>query len=76
MERKVIQDAVIPAEHGMAFEIKRGQVLRIYQVEEKQVGDCAFFNAHDYKEFFHVGQTWSTANRLGTGTAKSFAQFY
>ena len=76
MERKVIQDEVIPAEHGMAFEIKRGQVLRIYQVEEKQVGDCAFFNAHDYKEFFHVGQTWSTNNRLGNGTAKSFTQFY
>ena len=76
MERKVIQDSVIPAEHGMAFEIKRGQVLRIYQVEEKQVGDCAFFNAHDYKEFFHLGQTWSVAKLLGTGTAKSFTQFY
>ena len=76
MERKVIQDTVIPAEHGMAFEVKKGQVLRIYQSEDKQVGDCTFFNAHDYKEVFHVGQTWSMANRLGTGTAKSYTQFY
>ena len=76
MERKVIQDTVIPAEHGMAFEVKKGQVLRIYQVEEKQVGDCAFFNTHDYKEFFHLGQTWTMANHLGTGTAKSFTHFY
>ena len=76
MERKVIQDAVIPAEHGMAFEVKKGQVLRIYQSEEKQVGDCAFFNAHDYKEAFHVGQTWSMATWMGTGNAKSYSQFY
>ena len=76
MSRQVAQDAVIPAEHGMAFEVKKGQVLRLYQVEEKQVGDCVFFNAHDYKEFFHLGNTWSLNNWLGTGTAKSFTQFY
>ena len=76
MDRKIIQDTVIPAEHGMAFEVKKGQVLRIYQSEEKQVGDCAFFNADNYKEVFHLGQTWSMANRLGTGTAKSYTQFY
>jgi uncharacterized protein YcgI (DUF1989 family) len=76
MERKVIQDTVIPAEHGAAFEVKKGQVLRIYQSEEKQVGDCAFFNANDYKEFFSVGATWSMASWLGTGTAKAFTEFY
>ena len=62
MERKVIQDTVIPAEHGAAFEVKKGQVLRIYQSEEKQVGDCAFFNAHDYKEMFQVAASWSMAS--------------
>ena len=76
MERKVIQDSVIPTGEGMAFVVKKGQVLRIYQTEEKQVADCAFFNANDYKEFFHVGQTWSMANWLGNGTAKAFTQFY
>ena len=76
MARKVVQDTVIPAEQGMAFEVKKGQVLRIYQVEEKQVGDCVFYNAHDYKEFFHLGNTWSLNNWLGTGTAKSFTKFY
>ena len=76
MERKVIQDTVIPAEHGAAFEVKKGQVLRIYQSEEKQVGDCVFFNAHDYKEFFHVGATMAMANWLGTGTAKAYTEFY
>ena len=76
MTRKVLQDSVIPARYGMAFEVKQGQVLRIYQVDEKQVGDCAFFNAHDYKEWYHVGQTWALNSFLKTGTAKSFKHFY
>ena len=42
MTRQVIQDTVIPAEHGMAFEVKKGQVLRIYLVEDKQVGRHMF----------------------------------
>ena len=76
MARKVVQDTVVPANHGMAFEAKKGQVLRIYQVEEKQVGDVVFFNANDYKEWWHVGQTWTTNGHMGTGTAKSFQHFY
>ena len=31
MERKVIRDTVIPAQYAQAFEITKGQVLRIYQ---------------------------------------------
>ena len=76
MARKVIQDTVIPTGEGMGFEVKKGQVLRIYQTEEKQVADCCFFNANDYKEFFHVGQTWSIANWTGKGNAKGFTHFY
>ena len=76
MARKVVQDSVIPAGHGMAFEVKKGQVLRIYQVEEKQVGDVVFFNANDYKEWFHVGQSWATNSVLETGAGKSFQHFY
>ena len=76
MGRKVVRDDVIPAEHGMAFEIKKGPVLRIYLVEDHQVGDCVFYNAHDHKEFFHLGQTWVLSNFLGTGTSYSFKHFY
>jgi len=36
MERRVVQDVVIPARHGMAFEVKQGQVLRIHEVEESK----------------------------------------
>ena len=76
MERKVAQETIIPARHGRAFEVKKGQVLRIYLVEDKQVGDCVFFNANDYKEVFHVGQTWALNAMLGTGNAKAYKHFY
>ena len=76
MERKVIQDLIIPAKEGRAVEVKKGQVLRIYVVEAPQVGDCAFFNAHDYKETFHVGQTWALNHFLGTGNGRSFKHFF
>ncbi len=76
MEPRIIEEFVIPAEHGSAFLIKRGQVLRIHLVEGQQVGDCAFFNADDPKEQFHVGQTWALNVMLQTGTARSFRYFY
>ena len=60
----------------MAFELAKGQVLRIYEVEDGQVGDCVFFNAHDYKEWFHVGVSWSLGVNLGTGNAYSLKHFY
>ena len=76
MERKVIQESVIPTGEGGAYVVKKGQVLRIYQTEEMQVADCTFFNANDYKEFFHVGQTMSMANWTNNGTTKAFTQLY
>ncbi|MDE2766254.1 MAG: DUF1989 domain-containing protein, partial [Chloroflexota bacterium] len=73
---EVVQDTIIPARHGMAFEIKKGQVARLYLVEDRQVGDCVFYNANDYKEWFHVGQSWAINVMLGTGDAHSFKHFY
>ena len=76
MNRRLLQDVVIPAGHGQAFEVQRGQVLRIHIVAAPQVGDCVFFNAHDFKEQFHVGQSWSLNQFLKSGNARSFRSFY
>ena len=76
MTRRTVSDFIIPARQAYAFEVAKGQILRIFPVEGEQVGDCVFYNAHDYKETFHVGQTWALNVLLGTGTAKSFRHFY
>jgi hypothetical protein len=74
--KRTLEDFIIPAGHGRAFIVPRGAVLRIHLVEDKQVGDCCFFNAHDHREVFHVGQSWALNVMLGTGNAKSFKHFY
>ena len=60
----------------MAFEVAKGQTLRIHQIDGGQVGDCVFYNAHDYRESFHVGASWGLNKNLGTGTSKSYRHFY
>jgi uncharacterized protein YcgI (DUF1989 family) len=74
--RRKLDDFVIPAGHGRALIVPRGAVLRIHLVEDKQVGDCCFFNANDHREVFHVGQSWALNVMLGTGNARSFRHFY
>ena len=74
--RRVLEDFIIPAGRGRAFLVPRGARLRIHLVEDRQVGDCCFFNAHDRREVFHVGQTWALNVLLGTGNARSFRHFY
>jgi uncharacterized protein YcgI (DUF1989 family) len=73
---RIAEDFIIPASHGRAFVVKRGQVFRIYPVEDGQVGDCVFYNANDHKEWFHVGQSWTYNVYFKTGTSKSFRHFY
>ena len=73
---RTLADFIIPAREARAFVVPRGAHLRIHLLEDKQVGDCCFFNAHDHREVFHVGQSWALNVMLGTGNAKSFRHFY
>ncbi len=76
MTTRPVSEFVIPATEGRAVELRAGQVLRIHQIDGGQVGDCVFYNAHDYREMFHIGQSWAINGILGTGTSKSFRHFY
>jgi len=76
MSGRIVEEFVIPATKGRAVVVKRGQTLRIHQTEGGQVGDCTFYNANDYKEIFHVGQSWALNVMAGTGTSKAFKHFY
>jgi uncharacterized protein YcgI (DUF1989 family) len=50
-------DQVIEPGSGKAIEIRRGEVLRVEQLEGGQCADFNAFNLHDYREFFHCGRT-------------------
>ncbi len=76
MSGAIVSEFTIPAREGRAFVVEKGQVLRIHQITGGQVGDCAFWNADDHREYFHVGQSWAINGILGTGTSKSFQHFY
>lgn len=54
---QVLSEVVLQPGTGKAFEVKRGQVLRIEQIEGGQCVDFNCFNLHDYKEYFHTGRT-------------------
>jgi uncharacterized protein YcgI (DUF1989 family) len=56
-QRQVLTDLVLEPGTGKALELKRGQILRIAQVEGGQCVDFNCFNLHDYKEYFHTGRT-------------------
>jgi uncharacterized protein YcgI (DUF1989 family) len=71
-----VQRFIIAPGEGKAFVVKKGQVLRIIEVEGKQVADVAIFNAHDYKECFHVGQTLALNMIEGTGNIWRVKKLY
>ncbi len=69
MYGEAVLDIIIPAGQGMAFEVRKGQVFRLYLVEDRYVGDCVFHDANDYKEWFRIGQSRAINAILGTGDA-------
>jgi uncharacterized protein YcgI (DUF1989 family) len=54
---KIIETIEIAARHGAAVEVKRGQVVRVIDVEGAQVGDLACFNRHDLGECYSPQNT-------------------
>jgi uncharacterized protein YcgI (DUF1989 family) len=56
-EGRVIQECIITRETGKAFEVMKGQILRI--IEGPQIGDLNAFNLHDFGERFSAGRTRS-----------------
>ena len=54
---KIVATVEIPARHGGAVEVKRGQVVRVIDVEGQQVGDLVCFNRHDLGERYSPQNT-------------------
>jgi uncharacterized protein YcgI (DUF1989 family) len=73
---EVVERFIIPARHGKGFVVKKGQTLRIVEVEGKQVADCTFFNADNHREGYHSGATIAINMLAGTGTLKRVDKLY
>src|SRR5215813_8952719 len=54
----IVKTVEIPARHGAAVEVSRGQVLRVIDVDGEQVGDLVCFNRHD------LGEAYSPQNTI------------
>lgn len=54
---RIIRVVEIPARHGAALEVSRGQVLRVIDVEGQQVGDLVCFNRQDLAERYSPQNT-------------------
>ncbi|MEM5585646.1 urea carboxylase-associated family protein [Roseibium sp. AS2] len=55
--RRLIEERILEPGTGKAFELRKGQILRIEQAVGNQCVDFNCFNLHDYKEFMHCGRT-------------------
>lgn len=57
MARVLLSETILEPGTGKAFELLKGQVMRIEQVKGGQCVDFNAFNLHDYKEYMHCGRT-------------------
>ena len=56
-KRALVSTLVLQPGTGKAIELRKGQLLRVEQVEGGQCVDFNCFNLHDYKESMHTGRT-------------------
>ena len=67
---RTISDQIVPARAPWAGVVKRGQTLRIIDLEGNQAVDCILYNAHDDTERYSAPDTIATQKNifLTTGT--------
>lgn len=58
---KLLDEFVIPKKSARAFELRKGQILRVIAVEGPQVTDLNAFNLHDLRERFSASRTRSVS---------------
>lgn len=76
MKETVVSEFTVPARHGKAFVVRKGQVLSIIEIEGKQMADVVFLNANDYKEVFHAGWSAALNMMMGEGDMRKLKKFY
>lgn len=56
-DMKLVEEIRVPARHGLGFEIKEGQILRLTQMAGSQIIDFNAWNRHNPREMFWAGRT-------------------
>jgi hypothetical protein len=74
--RRIIDEFVVPARYGRGLVVEQGQILRIEEVEGKQVVDATFLNADNHREGFHAGQSVALNMLAGVGDLKQLKYLY
>ena len=52
-----MESTIVPAASGYAFTVRRGDRVRVVQVEGEQVGDWVCFNRDNLRERFSASRT-------------------
>ena len=55
---------IIPPRSGVSFVLKKGQRLRIIDIEGEQVADFICYNLHDHAEYLSSGRTMDYAETI------------
>jgi uncharacterized protein len=65
-----VYDTIVPAGDPLVYVIKKGQIVRILDLEGNQAIDTLFYNAHDYSDRYSAQDTIRENNNiyLTTGT--------
>jgi uncharacterized protein YcgI (DUF1989 family) len=63
---------IIPPRNGVAFELKKGQRLRVVDPQGEQVSDFICFNMHDHAEYLSSGRTIDYAETIFLTKGHSF----
>ena len=69
MKNNLVSEILVPAEHGRAYTVKKGQTMRIIAIEGAQVGDMIIYNANNYKEVYDPAWSYLENGWMGTGSA-------
>lgn len=64
MKSELIETIDVPPAEARAFQVLKGQLIRVIDVEGKQVGDFISYNLHDKTEVFSAGRTRTNNYRL------------
>lgn len=62
--RRKLREYHLSAQTGLAFTLRRGEILRVIDTEGEQVADLVCFVQHDSGEYFSSGRTVDYNNRL------------